>query len=67
MTDEEKLNLIKQRFPEIISRINREKDTNYENITPREKLFFADVFELVLKKDKALFTELWKNMSTCSE
>lgn len=39
MTDEEKLNLIKQRFPEIISRINREKDTNYENITPREKTF----------------------------
>ena len=67
MTDEEKLNLIKQRFPEIISRINREKDTNYENITPREKLFFADVFELVFKKDKALFAELWKNMSTCSE
>lgn len=41
MTDEEKLNLIKQRFPEIISRINREKDTNYENITPPRKNFFC--------------------------
>lgn len=44
MTDDEKLALIQKRFPEIVSRLNKEKETDYGNVTPREKLFFKDVF-----------------------
>lgn len=66
MTDDEKLGLIQKRFPEIISRLNKEKETDYGNVTPREKLFFKDVFETLSRTDKKLFLELYQNITTAS-
>lgn len=67
MTDDEKLALIQKRFPEIVSRLNKEKETDYGNVTPREKLFFKDVFETLSRTDKKLFLELYQNIATASE
>lgn len=40
MNDDEKLKLIRNRFPEILAWVNKEKESNYTHVTPWEKLFF---------------------------
>lgn len=47
MTEDEKMIKIRERFPEIVARVNFEKNTDYQNISNREKLFFAEIFEFV--------------------
>lgn len=63
MTEDEKMAKIRERFPEIVARINSEKNSNYQNISNREKLFFAEIFEFVQQHDKFLFKELFVAMS----
>ncbi len=63
MTEDEKMIKIRERFPEIVARVNFEKNTDYQNISNREKLFFADIFEFVQQHDKLLFKELFTAMT----
>ncbi len=64
MTEDEKMIKIRERFPEIVARVNFEKNTDYQNISNREKLFFAEIFEFVQQHDKSLFKELFTAMIT---
>lgn len=60
MTEDEKLAKIRERFPEIVGRINEEKITDYKKVTDREKKFFAEIFEFVKEHDKTLFLQLFE-------
>lgn len=67
MAEERKMQLIRERFPEILTWVDKKNKGNYEDVSAKEKDFFADVFQTVLKNDKMLFSELWNHMSCCSQ
>lgn len=66
MPEEYKMSLIRERFSEILAWVETKKIHNYEDVSAREKAFFADVFQSVFKNDKQLFSELWQKMGTCT-
>ncbi len=67
MGENRKLELIRDKFPEITARLNVEKDSNYENMSSQEKALFKDMFETLQKADPKLFMSLFQTITTCSE
>lgn len=67
MEENRRLELIRDKFPEIVARLNVEKNSNYENMSSQEKIFFKDIFETLQKADSKLFMELFQTITTCSE
>ena len=63
MTEDEKMIKIRERFPEIVARVNLEKNSDYQNISDRDKSFFAKIFEFLQQHDESLFKELFTAMS----